>query len=106
MRRILVDQARGRARIKRGGDRLRITLSEAARDLTDREVDLLALDEALQKLAEFDERKAKVVELRYFAGLTVSETASVVGKSERVIADDQAVARAWLRREMSRGLEP
>ena len=106
MRRILVDHARGRARIKRGGDRLRITLSEAARDLTDREVDLLALDEALQKLAEFDERKATVVELRYFAGLTVSETASVVGKSERVIADDLAVARAWLRREMSRGLEP
>ena len=104
MRRILVDHARGRARIKRGGDRLRVTLSEAAGESADREVDLLALHEALEKLAGFDERKARVVELRYFGGLTVAETASVIDKSERVIADDLAVARAWLRREMSRGL--
>jgi RNA polymerase sigma factor (TIGR02999 family) len=106
MRRVLVDHARGRGRIKRGGDRLRVTLSEAAVELADREVDLLALDEALAKLAEFDARKATVVELRYFGGLTVAQIGSVVSRSERVVADDLAVARAWLRKEMRGGTKP
>jgi RNA polymerase sigma factor (TIGR02999 family) len=81
MRRILVDHARGKQREKRGGGRRRLPLDEDLRLSTERDEDIIALDEALQKLSQLDERQAKIVELRFFGGLTVQETAEVLGVS-------------------------
>jgi RNA polymerase sigma factor (TIGR02999 family) len=102
MRRILVDHARRRQRLKHGGQRARVTLDEGIALSPDRDQDVLALDEALVKLAELDERQAKVVELRFFAGLTVDEVADVLDVSKRTVEGDWTMARAWLHRELSK----
>ncbi len=102
MRRVLVDHARGRAAQKRGGDRAKVSLIDAV-DLTEESpLDFESLDEALKRLAALDPRQAQVVELRFFGGLTVDEAAEVLGVSPRTIEVDWSMARAWLRRELSR----
>ncbi len=101
MRRILVDHARERQAEKRGGGRMvRVTLDERVAAVEEREVDLLALDEALTRLAAMDERQARVVELRFFSGLNVEETAEVMEVSPATVKLDWSMAKAWLRREM------
>ncbi len=102
MRRILIDHARKRGTEKRGGSRQRITLADAG--LAGRELDLeelLTLDTALQRLAALDERQARIVELRFFADLTVEEIANLLGLSKRTVEGDWTHARAWLARELS-----
>ena len=96
IRRVLVDHARSRGYQKRGGDRQRVTLD--GRDVAAREstVDLLVLDEALTALATFDERKCRVVEMRYFAGASVEETAEAFGVSADTVKRDWRIARLWL----------
>jgi RNA polymerase sigma-70 factor, ECF subfamily len=102
MRSILIDHARARRAAKRGAGADRITL-EAGRDIPDRTppVDVLELDEALQRLAEFDPDKARLVELRYFGGLSVDETADVLEVSPATLKRQWTTARAWLRRELT-----
>jgi RNA polymerase sigma factor (TIGR02999 family) len=104
MRQILVQRARARKAAKRGGDPERITLDEqllpAAATVQPRPVDLVALDAALEKLAALDARQAKVVELRYFGGLSVEEAADVLGISPATVKRDWTLARAWLKREL------
>jgi RNA polymerase sigma factor (TIGR02999 family) len=100
MRHILVDSARARRTNKRGGGALKVTLSDALMVASDRDVDLVALDDALQALAKLNERQARVVELRYFGGLSIEETAEVVGVSPTTVSQDWAIARMWLRREL------
>ena len=102
MRRVLIDYARERGAAKRGGDLQRVTFSDATpagRELNLEE--LLTLDTALQKLAKLDPRQAKIVELRFFAGLTVEEIAGQIGVSKRTVEGDWTHARAWLSRELS-----
>lgn len=101
IRRILVDHARRRKAVKRGGDWHRISLTHAGPLAPDSDVDLLALEEALERLARLDARQAKVVELRFFGALSVEETASVLDVSPRTVEADWHMARAWLRRELS-----
>jgi RNA polymerase sigma-70 factor (ECF subfamily) len=103
MRRILVDHARRRRAEKRGGDWERVTLAgdEVAAD-THKEIDVLALDEALKRLAEFDPQQARIVELRYFGGLTIEETAEIVGISAATVVREWTIAKAWLRADLSR----
>ncbi len=112
MRRVLVDHARSRHAAKRGGAAAPITLSaidrEGAapgaglgRESAVDEVDLLALDDALTRLAAMDPRKAKLVELRYFAGLSMPEVADALGVSQATVGREWAVARMWLRRELA-----
>ncbi|MEZ5988441.1 MAG: sigma-70 family RNA polymerase sigma factor [Planctomycetota bacterium] len=103
MRRILVDHARRRKRLKRGGDRSRVELDEGVALSPERDEDLLALHEALEKLEGLDERQARIVELRFFGGLTVEEVAEVLGVSKRTVEADWTVVRAWLRRELDAG---
>jgi RNA polymerase sigma factor (TIGR02999 family) len=100
MRRILVDHARRRDAEKRGGSKMRLTLDEALAVAKERDVDLLAIDEALDRLARIDEQQARVVELRFFSGLSVEETAAALGVSPKTVKRDWSVARAWLRREI------
>lgn len=100
MRRILVDSARARNRLKRGGDVVQVSIDEAAGVAVDSVVDLVALDDGLTALAAFDERKSRVVELRFFGGLTVDETAEVLEVSSMTVMRDWEFARAWLRREL------
>ena len=102
MRRILVDNARTRGAAKRGGDVRRVTIGEAG-DVAAAEVegvDLLDLDDPLERLAALDAQQARVVELRYFAGLSVEETAEALGVSPATVKREWATARAWLRREL------
>lgn len=101
MRRILVDHARERARQKRGGDRSRVAFDEALTISRDRDLDVLAVNEALEKLAAVDERQARIVELRFFGGLTMDEVAMVLGVSKRTAEAEWTMIRAWLRRELS-----
>lgn len=102
MRRILIENARRRGRIKRGGELNRQDLDDHVGTVRSENVDdLLALDEALSKLAEEDSQLAKLVELRYFTGLTIEETAEVLGVSPRTTKRNWSYARAWLQREMS-----
>jgi RNA polymerase sigma factor (TIGR02999 family) len=101
MRRILVDHARGKQRDKRGSNRQRVELTASLASAPETEVDLLALDEALERLDGMDERKARIVELRYFAGRTIDETASLLGVSSATVSRDWEVARLWLLREVS-----
>jgi RNA polymerase sigma-70 factor (ECF subfamily) len=101
MRRILVEAARARMAEKRGGEALRVTFDENLPAPT-RESELVALDEALEALAQFDQRKAKMVELRFFGGLSVQETAHVLGISEQSVHRDWRLARSWLQRELTR----
>ncbi len=100
MRRILVDYARKRGAAKRGGDAVKITLNEAVQSSGEEDPDLIAVDEALTKLAALDQQQARVVELRFFGGLNVEETAEVLGISERTVKRDWSVAKAWIRREL------
>ena len=99
MRRILVDHARARLSQKRGGAAAQVTLDEAAALVTSRR-DYVALDDALEELAKVDERKGRVVELRFFGGLSVDETAAVVNVSPETVMRDWKFAKAWLQREM------
>ena len=96
MRRIMVDHARQRQALKRGGGALKVTLDEAAHAVEGRAVELLALDEALEKLGAFDKRKADVVEMRYFGGLTMEEIADVLKVHVNTVTREWSAARAWL----------
>jgi RNA polymerase sigma factor (TIGR02999 family) len=106
MRRILVDWARSKRYQKRGGGALKVTLDDAMAVTDEREHDLVALDEAMQALAVFDERKSKVIELRFFGGLSVEETASLLNVSVDTVMRDWKLAKAWLLREMRGGSAP
>ncbi len=105
MRRIMVDHARGRHSLKRGGGALKVTLDEAAAVTETRSEELLALDDALERLAAQDPRKSQIVELRYFGGLTVEETAEFLKLSQRTVEREWNMAKAWLYRALS-GEEP
>jgi RNA polymerase sigma factor (TIGR02999 family) len=96
MRRIMVDHARQRQTLKRGGGAIRVTLDECAAVTQTRAAELLALDEALEKLAAADQRKARVVEMRYFGGLTMEEIADVLKIHINTVTRDWTAARAWL----------
>lgn len=106
MRRLLIDHARGRDRLKRGGGWQRVAL-DAGADVPDqhadasREVDVERLDAVLQELAELDERQTKVVEMRYLSGMNVEEVAEALGVSKRTVEGDWTMARAWLRKRLS-----
>jgi RNA polymerase sigma factor (TIGR02999 family) len=101
MRHILVEHARGRQAAKRGGGEYQLSLSAADRQAEDRDVNLLALDDALQRLEKLDPQKTRIVELRYFGGMTIEETAEVLKLSPATIKRDWSMARAWLRSEIS-----
>jgi RNA polymerase sigma factor (TIGR02999 family) len=101
MRRIMVDHARERHSLKRGGGVLKVTLDEAALVTETRSEELLALDEALERLAAQDPRKSQIVELRYFGGLTVEETAEFLKLSQRTVEREWTMAKAWLYRALS-----
>jgi RNA polymerase sigma factor (TIGR02999 family) len=100
MRRILVDHARARTYQKRGGGAVRVSFDEALVVTSAVEPDFVALDAALVALAKFDERKSRVVEMRFFGGLTVEETATVLNVSASTVMGDWRFAKAWLKREM------
>jgi len=101
MRRILVDHARARQARKRGGDAARVTFDEGlVVTVDDPAQDFVALDDALEALAAFDERKSRVIELRFFGGLSVEETASVLKVSADTVMRDWRLAKVWLQREM------
>jgi len=99
MRNVLVDRAREQGAVKRGGRAKRVTLSGASL-AQDEEVDLLKLDVALHKLALLDERQSRVVELRFFGGLSHEEIGRLLGCSERTVTSEWAMAKAWLHREL------
>ena len=101
MRRIMVDHARERHALKRGGDALKVTLDEAALVTERRSEELLALDEALERLAAQDRRKSQIVELRYFGGLTAGETAEFLQLPLRTVEREWTMAKAWLYRTLS-----
>ena len=105
MRRILIDNARRKKQPKRGGDRDRIDFDQVELAVAERSVDLIALDEALTELEQEHEPQAKVVKLRYFAGLTIEQTAKALGVSEATVKRHWLYARAWLRRKMRDGNE-
>jgi RNA polymerase sigma-70 factor (ECF subfamily) len=100
MRRILVEHARARRAQKRGGAATRVTFDEALVVTNEPREDFVALDDALEALAAFDERKSRVIELRFFGGLSVEETASVLKVSPETVMRDWRMAKAWLQREM------
>ena len=102
MRQILVDHARRHRAAKRGGHRHRITLDENLIVESRRNVDLLALEDALTKLTKLDQRQAHMIELRFFGGLSIDEVAKVTGISKRSVEREWTMVRAWLRRELSR----
>ena len=101
MRRILIDHARARHAAKRGGPQLSLPSSHADRFGEQPDVDLLALHDALNRLAELDVQQSQIVELRFFGGLTIEETAEVMHSSHATVEREWKVARAWLRRELS-----
>lgn len=101
IRRLLVDHARRRNRVKRGGGQQRVSIEDVTPTAHRAEIDLLALDTALQELARLHERQARIVELRYFAGLSPEECGKLLDVSERTVFDDWKMAKAWLRRRMS-----
>ena len=103
MRRILVDFARSHQKLKRGGRTPQVTLDEAVIVLPEPDANLAAIDEALNALAALNERQSQVVELRFFGGLSLEETAEVLKTSVATVRRDWTLARAWLRRELSRG---
>ncbi len=103
MRRILVDYAKTRNREKRGGDAVNLQLDEGIEAISNsRSIDLEALDEALNRLAKFDARQARVVELRYFSGLTEQETAEVLSVSPATVRLDWKMAKAWLHNQLTK----
>ena len=101
MRRILVDHARAKGRAKRGGSDIRVSLDDANLITKGADPDIIAVDEALERLAQIDEQQSKVVELRFFSGLTVEETAEVLKISPATVKRDWSMAKAWLHREIS-----
>ena len=103
IRQILVDFARSRRRLKRGGESPQVSLDEALVVSREAPTNLLALDEALNALAELEPRKSRVVELRFFGGLSVEETAEVLRVSQETVLRDWRLAKSWLLREMSEG---
>ena len=103
IRRILVDHARARRTHKRGDGVIPLALDEARSAHAGSDLDLAALDDALAALAQIDPRQSRIVELRFFAGLSLEETAEVMGVSPATIKRDWTVARAWLKRELTRG---
>lgn len=102
MRRILVDFARSRQYLKRGGKTVHVQLDEAMLLATDKPPDLISLDDALTALAAVDERKSKVVEMRFFGGMTVEETAEALGISPETVMRDWKTAKVWLLRQLSK----
>jgi RNA polymerase sigma-70 factor (ECF subfamily) len=106
MRRILVDSARAKRYQKRGGGDVRITFDEALAVAGDTSPDLIALDDALRALAKMDERRSQMIELRFFGGLTVEETAVVLQVAPDTVMRDSRLAKAWLARELSGGKRP
>jgi len=102
MRRILIDYARGRRAVKRGGDVLQLVLDDSTMPENSSEIDLIQLDDALNRLAEHNKRHAQIVELRYFAGLTINETAAALDVSDYTVKSDWRMARAWLLSELSK----
>ncbi len=100
MRRILVERAREKAQVKRGGNRVRVELGDVAVVSNATDDDLLALDQALEQLEQQDARKGEVVRLRYFAGLTVERVAEVMDISPRLVNKEWTFARAWLKRQI------
>lgn len=102
MRRILVDHARARHRIKRGGEMVRVVFDEDITITASRDSDILALDEVLEELQKLDSRQAKIVEMRFFGGMTVPEVADVLGLSTRTIENEWKMCRAWLRRSLEK----
>ncbi|MCH9646615.1 MAG: sigma-70 family RNA polymerase sigma factor [Deltaproteobacteria bacterium] len=106
MRRVLIDHARRRGTSRRGNEWRKEPLSENLSVGAGKAADLIALDRVLESLASVDERKARVVELRYFAGLTLDETAELLEVSRATVVREWRLARAWLRRELHRGLPP
>jgi len=107
MRRILVDYARARQTDKRGGQEIEVSLEKELECFSpERSRDLVALDEALARLAELSPRQAQIVELRFFGGLTVEETAEVLGIAPTTVKRDWTAARAWLHREVGKAAKP
>jgi len=104
MRQLLVDHARARQRFKRGGDLQQISLTAAANIVQEEVVDMLVLDEALETLAEVDPQKSRIVELRFFGGLTIEETAHVMGISTPTVERGWRAARAWLQTELNHSI--
>jgi RNA polymerase sigma factor (TIGR02999 family) len=102
MRRILVDHARARHAAKRGGAGLKLSLSVADRFVPQKDLDLMALDDALNALADIDAQQSRIVELRFFGGLTIEEIAEAIGVSRATVERDWTMAKAWLRREIKR----
>ena len=102
MRNILVDRARAKRREKRGGGALRISLTNANPATPEPDFDLIALDQALDRLAKIDEQQVRIVELRYFGGLSLEATADIMKISRATTARDWNVARIWLHRELTR----
>jgi RNA polymerase sigma factor (TIGR02999 family) len=102
MRQILVDHARSHAAAKRGQNAPRLSLEDAAEFSREQAGDLVALDDALTSLAQLDERKSRVVEMRYFGGLTDQEIAAALGVSTATVTREMRLARAWLLREMAK----
>ena len=103
MRQILVDEARKRNVVKRGGGTIQVSLVEAATTAQEQAANVIALDDALKNLAALDSRQSEIVELRFFGGLSIEETAEVLKVSPGTVMRDWTFARAWLRNEMSRG---
>jgi len=103
IRRILVDHARSHQAAKRGSGAIKLSLDEAIAVPGGKDLDLVALDDALKSLAEMDEQQARIVELRFFGGLSIEETAEVVGISPATVKRDWALSKAWLYRELTRG---
>ncbi len=103
MRHVLVDMARTRDRAKRGGRQMQVSLSDAGELPVARSADFVALDDALTGLEKIDPRKSRVVELRYFCGLSVEETAAALTVSQETVYRDWRLAKAWLRKELRRG---
>lgn len=102
MRRILVDHAKSKHREKRGGDAVKLLLEDTVDVSDERAADLVALDDALQSLAAIDARKCRVIELRYFGGLSVEETAEILQVSPQTVLRDWKLAKAWLYREIKK----
>jgi RNA polymerase sigma factor (TIGR02999 family) len=102
MRRILVDYARSRRYSKRGGEWRHVPLNEAVAVFRDRRTDIVALDDALRTLAGIDPRKSRVVEMRFFGGLSIEETAEVLHVSPETVLRDWRLAKVWLLRELSK----
>ncbi len=106
IRRILVDHARSHQAAKRGSGVARLSLDEALDASAPRDLDLVALDDALETLTRMDPQQSRIIELRYFAGLSIEETAEVLGVSPATVKREWASARAWLFRELSRTAAP